>query len=111
MAFLKLSLVALAAVAHADFDSDVDNAIHVLQDLPSDLATDFCRDYTGIGTGGYGYGGDAASTVTATLTSTVPCGETPYPPGISTVSSTTTVTTTTYVDFFFSYMTSILIYV
>jgi hypothetical protein len=105
MALLKLSLVALlAAGARADYDQDVkynqqvDTCIYILRDLPKDLTTEFCIDFTGSsGSGGYGYGGGSTVTVTkapTTTTKTLSCGEA----SLSTVSSTTTKTFTTYAN-------------
>jgi hypothetical protein len=58
--FYRVSLGALlfalaynARLVKADFWEDVDNCMLVLDDLPADLTTDFCQDWT--------YGSEAAT--------------------------------------------------
>lgn len=104
-------LISLGSIAQADYNDDqIYDALIILQDIPEDLATNFCQDYvryqdstTTCTVTGY------PTTVTTTLAPT-PCdySTTPYPPVTSsttanpttaplwsTVSSTTTITYTT----------------
>ncbi|KAH7093162.1 hypothetical protein FB567DRAFT_609570 [Paraphoma chrysanthemicola] len=106
-------LFSLGNVAQADYNNEVDDALIVLQDIPGDLASDFCQEYarhrrhkstTTCTVTGY----PITSTTTIAPTS-CDYGTTPYHPvtatsitqdkpaslWISTVSSTTTLTYTT----------------